>query len=173
LRRNPFDGSLRRRFWLRGHTPPLRSWSCRFGPVTACGVTPLSSAIARAFFCGAPAGCRFFRDPDSSDRAGARIDAVFREALGVLAQADRCEPLCDVLHAGPDSTPGARDNILARRRFERRGKHAAHYPLSGIYIAQTKTMGEAPLGGQDRIMLYGPRRHLTTSTSRRPPGARR
>src|SRR5262249_41287965 len=38
----------------------------------------------------------------------ARIDAVFREALGVLAQADRCEPLCDVLHASPGSTPGAR-----------------------------------------------------------------
>ena len=38
----------------------------------------------------------------------ARIDAVFREALGVLAQADRCKPLCDVLHASPGSTPGAR-----------------------------------------------------------------
>src|SRR5262249_56785362 len=52
----------------------------------------------------------------------ARIDAVFREALDVLAQADRCEPLYDVLHASPDSTPGARADILARRRFEPAGQ---------------------------------------------------
>ena len=29
-----------------------------------------------------------------------RIDAVFREALGILAQTERLEPVCDLLHRG-------------------------------------------------------------------------
>src|SRR5262245_23703 len=63
----------------------------------------------------------------------AHIDAVFREALGVLSQADRCEPLGDASHG--IQTPRAFLQPVTRSPLVARGLSA----LSAIRRISTVT----------------------------------